>query len=277
MIDSHHHLWVYSPREYPWIPQNSALAQNYLVPELEAATSEAGVSGAVVVQARQTIEESDWLIELAEPCDIIQGIVGWVPLVREDVGDVLERLSHSKKFKGVRHVLQAEPDAYFLRDDFHRGLAQLPAFDLRYDLLLFQRQLDVAIQLVDRQPGVGMIIDHIAKPEARNGRVEEGWKKGMRELARRDNILGVKFSGLVTEFNQDPVPHPATIRAYFSETLEIFGADRVMIGTDWPVCLLRLNAYRDWIETVRDLTADLSPADRRAIEQTNCQRCYRLG
>ncbi len=276
MIDSHHHLWEYSPRDYPWIPQDSPLAQSYLIPELEAATDDAGVSGTVAVQARQSIEESDWLIDLAGQCDLIRGIVGWVPLIREDVREDLERLSRYPKFKGVRHVLQEEPDAYFLRDDFHRGLAQLPFLDLRFDLLIFQRQLPVAIQLADRQPEVGMIVDHIAKPEARNGRVEEDWKTGMRELARRDNILGVKFSGLVTEFNQDPIPDPGTIRAYFSETVEIFGVDRVMIGTDWPVCLLRVEAYRDWIGTVKDLTADLSPAERLAIEQTNCQRCYRL-
>lgn len=276
MIDSHHHLWEYSPGDYPWIPKDSPLAQSYLIPELEAVTRDAGVSGTVVVQARQIIEESDWLILLADSCDLIRGIVGWVPLIREDVREALERLARHPKFKGVRHVLQDEPGTYFLRDDLHRGLAQLPFFDLRFDLLILQRQLHAAIQLVDRQPEVGMIVDHIAKPEARNGRVEEDWKTGMRELSRRDNILGVKFSGLVTEFRQDLIPDPATIRAYFFETMEIFGTDRVMIGTDWPVCLLRLGAYRDWIETVRDLTADLSSTERLAVEQTNCQRCYGL-
>ena len=276
MIDAHHHLWNYSKEEYSWIPDGSRLAQSYLLPELESATENAGVQGTVVVQARQILEESDWLLSLSEKSDKILGVVGWAPLIKDSVGPDLERLAAHPKFKGLRHVLQDEPDDYFLRDDFHRGLAKLPSLNLRYDLLLFQRQLPVALQLVDRQPELGIIVDHIAKPEAQNGRIEEAWKKGMQELAQRDNILGVKFSGLVTEFTEDSPADEATIRAYFHETLEIFGANRVMIGTDWPVCLLRLESYSDWVETARNLTEDLSTIDRQAIQEENCRRCYQL-
>ncbi|MDA7888842.1 amidohydrolase family protein, partial [Akkermansiaceae bacterium] len=241
MLDTHHHLWSYSREEYEWIPEGSPLAQDQLLPELKAATSAAKVTGTIAVQARQITQESHDLLAIAEADDLIRGTVGWVPLIDENVAADLERLAHHPKFLGVRHVLQEEADEYFLRDDFHRGLALLPGLNLRYDLLLFQRQLQVGVQLVDKQPDLGIIVDHIAKPEARNGRIENDWRRGMKELARRDNVLGVKFSGLVTEFNQNDTIDPETIRAYFEETLEIFGANRVMFGTDWPVCLLRIN------------------------------------
>jgi L-fuconolactonase len=275
MIDSHHHLWNYSPEEYDWIPPGSPLAQDQLITQLEHATSAAGVEATVVVQARQVIEESDWLLGLADSTDLIAGVVGWVPLIDCEVSEPLARLAAHPKFKAVRHVLQGEADSYFLRDDFHRGLALLPDLDLRYDLLVFQRQLPVAIQLVDRQPDLGIIIDHIAKPEIRKGQVDPEWKAGMAALAKRENILGVKISGMVTEV-LDPEVDEATLRAYFEETLAIFGADRVMFGTDWPVCLLRIDSYQAWTEMVQRFTCELTADEQHAIFQENAVRCYDL-
>ncbi|MDA1006111.1 MAG: amidohydrolase family protein, partial [Verrucomicrobia bacterium] len=268
MLDSHHHLWSYSVEEYPWIPAGSPLAQDQLLPQLHTATTDAGIDGTVVVQARQVIRESDWLLSLADESSVIKAVVGWVPLIDKDVRTDLDRLSAHPKFRAVRHVLQEEPDDYFLRDDFHRGLALLPDFDLRYDLLLFQRQLPVAMKLVDRQPKLGIIIDHIAKPEVKNGRIDSSWKRDMQELAKRDNILGVKFSGLVTEFPEGDID-PHTIRAYFEESLRIFGPDKLMFGTDWPVCLLRIDSYQAWADTVRDLLAPLTPDEQTSIATTN--------
>jgi len=276
MLDTHHHLWTYGADEYPWIPAGTPLAQDQLLPELEEATSAAGVTGTVAVQARQIVEESSALREIADQSDLIRGVVGWVPLISGTVEQDLEQFSAHPKFVGVRHVLQDEEDEYFLRDELHRGLSKLPAHDLRYDLLLFQRQIPVAIQLVDRQPELGMIIDHIAKPEARSGRVEQGWRKGMKELAKRENVLGVKFSGLATEFPNDDDIAPDTIRAYFEETLEIFGPDRVMFGTDWPVCLLRLESYRQWSDAVIDLTSSLSSDEKDIILLKNGETAYQL-
>lgn len=276
MLDTHHHLWAYNPEEYGWIPEGTPLAQNQLLPELEAATSSAGVTGTVAVQARQIIEESHDLLSMADQGDLIRGVVGWVPLISPDVEKDLESTSPHPKFVGVRHVLQDEPDDYFLRDDFHRGLSLLPSLDLRYDLLLFQRQIPVTVKLVDRQPDLGMVIDHIAKPEAKSGQIEPGWRSGMRELAKRDNILGVKFSGLATEFADDDPIDPLTIRAYFEETLEIFGPHRVMFGTDWPVALLRIDSYQEWANTVKDLVSPLSEAEKEQILQKNGETVYRL-
>ncbi len=275
MIDSHHHLWRYSSEEYPWIPPGSPLAQDQLLPELEKATTAAEVDATVVVQARQVLAESDWLLSLADSTDLIAGVIGWVPLIDANVSEPLGRLAAHPKFKAVRHVLQGEPDSYFLRDDFHHGLSLLPDLDLRYDLLLLQRQLPVAIQLVDRQPDLGIIIDHIAKPEIRNGKIDPAWQVGMTELAKRYNILGVKISGMVTEV-LDPELDELTLRAYFAETLALFGPDRLMFGTDWPVCLLRIDSYKTWADIVRRFVADLTPDEQHAILHANAVRCYDL-
>jgi L-fuconolactonase len=274
MIDSHHHLWQYSKEEYPWIPGDSPLAQDQLIPELESVTSKSGVTGTVVVQARQVIEESDFLLSLADQTDRIKAVVGWVPLIDQNVGADLERLAAHPKFKGVRHVLQEEPDDYFLSDDFNRGLAEIPANGLSYDLLIFQRQFSVALQLLDRHPDLPIILDHIAKPEARNGHIDPAWRAGMKELAKRDNLIGVKFSGLLTEFPEGE-GDDETVAAYFNETLEIFGSGNVMFGTDWPVCLLR-TSYSKWTETIRSLTSDLSESEQAAIHSLNASICYRL-
>ena len=276
MLDTHHHLWSYSADEYPWIPANTPLAKNQLLAELEEATSAAGVTGTIAVQARQTIEESTFLLKIADQSELIRGIVGWLPLVSKKVEEDLEHFSDHPKFVGIRHVLQDEPDEYFLRNDFHRGLSKLPAHDLRYDILLYQHQIPVATKLVDRQPELGMIIDHIAKPKAQNGRIESEWRGGMKELAKRENILGVKFSGLATEFSERDEIDPATIRAYFEETLEIFGAERVMFGTDWPVCLLRLDSYHEWSDTVIGLTSSLSSDEIDLILHKNGETAYQL-
>jgi L-fuconolactonase len=275
VIDSHHHLWKYTDEEYGWIPPGSPIVRDFLIADLEAATSAAGVDGTVVVQARQTLEESDWLLALSDTTEVIRGVVGWVPLIDADVAEPLARLAAHDKFKAVRHVLQGEPDAYFLNDDFHRGLALLPDLDLRYDLLLFQRQLPVAIQLVDRQPDLGIIIDHIAKPVICKGLIDPDWKTGMAELAKRENILGVKISGMVTEVADEEIDE-ATLRAYFEETLALFGTDRVMFGTDWPVCLLRIDSYRTWADMAHGFTARLSPEEAEAILHDNAVRIYSL-
>jgi L-fuconolactonase len=275
MIDSHHHLWNYSAEEYGWIPPGSPLARNYLLAELESATTAAGVDATVVVQARQTLAESEWLLDLAGQSERIAGVVGWVPLVDGNVAEPLGRLAAHPKFRAVRHVLQGEPDSYFVRDDFHRGLALLPDLDLRYDLLLFQRQLPAAIQLVDRQPDLGIIIDHLAKPEIRMGQIDPQWQAGMAALAERDHILGVKLSGMVTEV-LDPELDEPTLRAYFEETLRLFGPDRLLFGSDWPVCLLRIDSYPSWAGMVRRFVAGLSHDEQHAILHGNAMRCYGL-
>jgi len=275
MLDSHHHLWSFNEEEYGWIPEDWPIRKNFLVPELEAVTTAAGVDGTVAVQARQVVEESEALIRMGRETDVIKGIVGWVPLIDADVEKHIENYAPEEKYKAVRHVLQGEEDSYFLRDDFHRGLSLLPSHDLRYDLLLFQRQLPVAIQLVDRQPDLGIIIDHIAKPEIHNGRIETAWQTGMKDIAKRDNILGVKISGMVNETTDLEIDEE-TLKNYFLETLEIFGAERVMFGTDWPVCLERIDSYTVWSDMVQRFVSDLSKDEQQMILHNNCAKAYQL-
>lgn len=276
MIDSHHHLWRYTEDEYGWIPAGSPLQADFLAAELEEACTGAAVDGTVVVQARQSLEETDWLLDLARASTRIRGVVGWLPLAEPDVAGLIERYAKDPHFVGARHVLQAEPDEYFRGDDFHAGLGQLAEAGLAYDLLCFQRQLPAAIDLVDRQKGLRLVVDHIAKPAIRPGRIEPEWRLGMQRLAEREQIAGVKFSGVVTEFPPDAPLDDATIRAYFDATLELFGPERVMFGTDWPVSLLRLDSYRAWADAGRDLVRPLSPAEQRAILHDNALRVYGL-
>jgi len=275
MIDSHHHLWHYNPIEYPWIPQDSPLAKDYLLPELESAAQSACVDGTVVVQARQTIAETDWLLSLANESALIRGTVGWLPLANPEIDTYLSHYSTFPKFKGVRHVLQDEPDDFFLERAFQHGLSRVAAHSLPYDLLIHQRQLPVAIKCVDRQPALGFIINHIAKPEIHNGRIEPAWFNGMKALAKRDNIIGVKISGMATEVRNTEID-TQSLQAYFSETLNLFGAERLLFGTDWPVCLLRLDSYKAWTNTILNFTNQLSPNETRAILHNNAARVYHL-
>jgi len=276
MLDAHHHLWTYDPKQYPWITPDSVLARDYLIPDLLANTDTAGVSGTVVVQARQTIEESDWLLELADECDRIQGVVGWVPLADGNVEEHLERLGNHRKFKAVRHVVQDEPDDRFiLGTAFNEGIRKLRDYGLAYDILIFQKHLPPTIEFVDRHPDQPFIIDHIAKPVIHNGRIEDEWRTGMAALAERDNVIAVKISGLVTEVTDGAI-NEATLKNYFDESLEIFGAARLCFGTDWPVCLLRIDSYAQWANSVRAYVAELSVREQNAILHETCQRAYNL-
>ena len=276
MIDAHHHLWKYNASQYSWIEEDSVLAQDFLLSELSENTTTAGVTGTIAVQARQTLEESDWLLELANQCDLIQGVVGWVPLADADVAGHLDRLTQHRKFKAVRHVIQDEPDDKFiLGTEFNRGINKLKDYDLVYDILIFQKHLPQTIKFVDQHPGQSFVIDHIAKPVIHNGRIEDEWRNGMTSLAERDNVRAVKISGMVTEVTNDQIDE-ATLRNYFAESLEIFGPERLCFGTDWPVCLLRIDSYVDWANSVRGYVADLTVDEQNAILHKNCEKVYRL-
>src|SRR5947209_1697753 len=196
IIDSHHHFWRYDPWEYVWISNTMGiLRRDFLPGELQEHIAAAGIDGVVSVQARQTLVETQWLLDLADENDFIRGVVGWVPLTSPSVERDLERFTDRPKLKAVRHVLQDEPDDdYMLRDDFDRGIRALKRFGLRYDLLIFERHLPQAIQLVDRHPDQVFILDHIAKPRIRE-RVTSPWKENLRELARRTNVY-CKLSGI---------------------------------------------------------------------------------
>ena len=273
-IDAHHHFWTYNPQEYGWINDDMAvLRRDFLPRDLKSEISKAGIDGVVSVQARQTIAETVWLLELAGQNDFIRGVVGWVPLVSPKIRVDLEHLADRPKLKAVRHVLQDEPDDhYMLRDDFNRGVSALKDFGLRYDILIFERHLPQAIRLIDRHPQQTFILDHVAKPKIRAGELSP-WRQNMQTLAERPNVY-CKISGMVTEADWKNWT-PAQLRPYLDVALEAFGPARLMFGTDWPVCLVACD-YQRWHQTVSDFIAPLSKSEQAQIMGKTAVEAYGL-
>ena len=252
----------------------SVLRRDYLADDLVVELDAARISGVVSVQARQSLEETQALLAIAQDQPRVLGVVGWVPLKSDQLASVLEQLSHQPLLKGVRHVVQDEVDDEFLLGDaFNRGIRQLADYDLTYDLLIFERQLLAAIRFVDRHPAQRIVLDHIAKPRIAASRFDDAWAKHIRELAQRDNVV-CKFSGVVTEV-RDPSWSVEIIRPYWQTALEAFGPSRLMFGSDWPVCLLR-TSYQRWVETVAELASDLSASEQAAFWSQNAIEAYRL-
>ena len=260
-VDAHQHFWQYTEAEFGWIPDAMAgIRRDFGPADLKPLIDAAGVDATVAVQARQSTEETDWLLALAGTNPWIAGVVGWVPLVSEDVANILETYAGRPKLRGVRHVLQAEPDEYFYCEDFHRGLSFLAGRNLVYDVLVVERQLPAAIALVDRHPGQKFVLDHIAKPRIAEGLLEP-WAANMRELARRPNVC-CKLSGMVTEADLRGWSE-ADLQPYLEITLEAFGPARLMFGSDWPVCTAAAS-YDRWLGVARSFLSRLS-ADEQAM------------
>lgn len=274
IVDAHHHLWEYNSRDYGWMTESLAgLRRNFLVPELEAVASEAGVDGTVVVQARQTIEETVWLLDLATHHPLILGVVGWVPLIEPGVGDVLEQLSQNRSLRAVRHVLQDElDDLFMLREDFNRGIHLLRGVGLAYDILIYERHLPQTIAFVDRHPDQVFVLDHIAKPRIKE-RILSPWDENIRELAKRENVF-CKVSGMATEADWNSWTID-TVRPYFDGVLHAFGPGRLMFGSDWPVLTLA-GSYSLWMKTIHTLIADLAPDEQASICRESAVRAYGL-
>ena len=274
VVDSHHHLWRYDPAQLGWIDvaSMSAIARDFLPEDLLAETRGAGVSAVVSVQAAQTIAETKLLLGFAEQTAEIAGVVGWAPLVARDIDDQLAALQHPL-LKGVRHIVQDEPDdSYLLRDDFNRGVAALEKYDLAYDVLVFERQLPAAIEFVDRHPEQRFILDHLAKPRIADGEIEP-WRANLTEIARRPNVV-CKVSGVATEASWSDW-NLETITPYLDVAIEAFGARRLLFGSDWPVSLLAVG-YSEWIKTVDDWSVPLSDTERERLFAGNAIEAYRL-
>jgi L-fuconolactonase len=273
-IDAHQHFWTYSAAEYPWIgPGTERLARDYLPPDLAPLVAAEGIDGSVAVQARQSVAESRWLLELAAAHPLVKGVVGWVDLQSERVGDDLDALAANPTFVGVRHVVQDEPDPRFLLGDaFVRGLRTLRQFGLTYDLLVYPQQLPAAIEIARLLPEQPFVLDHLAKPRIKAGDIEE-WRRDIRALAARPNVC-CKVSGLVTEAAWKRWQR-ADFAPYLEAVLEAFGPERLMFGSDWPVCLLSAE-YREVVGIVEDLFARLTPGERGALWGGTAARFYGL-
>ena len=273
-IDSHQHFWTYSAAAYPWIGQGmERLARDYLPPDLAPLLAAEAIDGSVAVQARQSVAESRWLLELAAAHPLVKGVVGWVDLRSDQVGDDLEALAADPKFVGVRHVVQDEPDPRFvLGEVFLRGLRQLGRHGLTYDLLLYPHQLPAAIELVALLPDQPFVVDHLAKPRIATGEIA-GWEQDIRAIARHANVC-CKVSGMVTEAVRRGWKQ-SDFAPYLDVVLEAFGPERLMVGSDWPVCLLA-GEYADVAAIPREYFAGLSSAERALIHGGTATRFYGL-
>jgi L-fucono-1,5-lactonase len=273
-IDAHQHFWIYSAREYDWIDESMIpLRRDFLPGDLGSELHLAGFHGSIAVQARQSLEETRWLLELADGDPSIMGVVGWVDLRSPDVQSQLEAFSRNSKLVGVRHIVQSEPDDQFmLREDFLRGISLLERFDLTYDILIYPRHLAVASEFVKSFPRQRFVLDHLAKPYIKTGEIEP-WAAGIRKLAEFPNVF-CKLSGLVTEADWRSWK-AEQIAPYIDAAFRAFGPERVMIGSDWPVCLVA-GTYGRVMEIVKTYLAQYSSEVQEGVLGGNAQRFWKL-
>ena len=273
-IDAHQHFWRYDAREYDWIDDSmAALRRDFLPGDLKPELEHNGFQGSVAVQARQTLEETRWLLELAERAPFILGAVGWVDLRSPQLRAELKSFAGKSKLVGVRHIVQGEPDDRFLlQADFLRGISMLEEFDLAYDILIYTKHLPVAAEFVRRFPRQRFVLDHLAKPPIKSGTVDV-WETGIRELAKFPNVYA-KVSGLVTEADWRGWK-PADLRPYLDVAFDCFGTNRLMIGSDWPVCTAA-GSYTRVVDVVKDYLKKYSAGEREAVLGENAAKFWRL-
>ena len=274
-IDAHQHFWRYNPEEYGWIDDSMAiLRRDFLPSDLKPELDAAGFDACIAVQARQTLAETQWLLSLAGEDSFIAGVVGWVDLRAENVRGQLAALAENRKLVGVRHIVQAEPDDRFLlRRDFLRGVATLREFDLTYDILIYPRHLPVAIEFVQRFPEQRFVLDHLAKPFIKAQTIEP-WASHIRELAKFPNVF-CKLSGMVTEADWASWK-PQHFKPYLEAALEAFGPDRLMIGSDWPVCMVAATSYGQVMDIVQNFLTRYPGDVADQILGGTAQRFWRL-
>jgi L-fuconolactonase len=273
-IDSHQHFWSYNSNEYGWMSNNMEILQkDYLPDQLKTELSSIGFDGSVAVQARQSLEETQWLLNLADQHSFIKGVIGWVDLCSPDVEEQLIQFSGNPKLVGIRHVIHDEQDENFmLRKSFLRGIAYLKKFGLTYDILVFPRHLSNTIQLVNQFPEQVFILDHIAKPSIKDQKISP-WKEHIEKLARFRNVY-CKLSGMVTEANVKNWKQEELI-PYMNIVFDAFGTNRLLIGSDWPVCRLA-GSYKQTMQVVLDYIRTFPDQDQKKILGENAIKAYEL-
>lgn len=273
-IDSHQHFWIYEAEKHAWIDDDmKVIRKNFLPEDLKLVYQNNGIDGCVAIQADQTLTETDFLLDLAEKNDFIKGVVGWVDLRASNIDEVLNQYSKFPKLKGFRHVVQGEADHNFmLRPDFLNGIAALEKYNFTYDILVFPHQLGAALELVRRFPTQKFIIDHIAKPYIKD-RFYDGWATLMKAISEYQNVY-CKLSGMTTEADYNNWT-PEQIEPYMQLVFEAFGANRILFGSDWPVCLVAGN-YTKTKELVTNFIAGLSSEEQAAIMGGNAMQFYNL-
>lgn len=272
-IDSHQHFWKFDPVRDSWIDDSMQKIQRDFLPEdLLPLLQQNQFSGCVAVQASQSEEETNFLLDLASKNDFIKGIVGWVDLRASNIEERLHHFSSFKKIKGFRHVVQGEADDFMFRKDFRNGISALKQFNYTYDILIFHRQLPAAIDLVQHFRDQPFVIDHIAKPDIKSADIIS-WKKGIQEIAKYENV-SCKISGMVTEAHWNNWK-PSDLKPYLDVIFENFAANRLMFGSDWPVLNVASN-YSEVVKTLEDYILQLSVEDQNKIWFGNASSFYNV-
>jgi L-fuconolactonase len=271
-IDAHQHFWQYNQPDFGWINEKMAkIKRSFLPSELEQELSRFGFNGSIAVQARQSLEETRWLLQLADDSLYIKGVVGWVDLCSQEIENQLKEFSKHPKFVGVRHVVQDEPDDDFMsRPNFQHGISLLENYGLTFDLLLFPKHLPAAVELVRKFPFQKFVLDHIAKPLIAE-QVLSPWQEDIYKLASCPNVL-CKLSGMVTEADWSK-HNQETFDPYLEVVYKAFGPERLMIGSDWPVCTLA-GSYQEVMKIVINFISKLPQIEQDQILGLNCARFY---
>lgn len=274
IIDSHQHFWQVGRFDYPWMsPELGVLYRDYSPETLEPILREYGVAETILVQASNSLAETDWLLSLAEQHQFIVGVVGWVDLEDPGLAEDLEVFKANPKFKGVRHLVESESQEDWLaQPEVIRGLQMLEQDDVVYDLLVHTRHLKHVKTVAEACPRLRLVVDHMAKPKIASSERNE-WASALKEVAAYPNI-SCKLSGLVTEANHKSW-QTEDLRPYVENALEVFGPERMMFGSDWPVCLLAA-PYVQVLETFQTLLRELSDEKRAMIFSGNAMEIYRL-
>ena len=273
-IDSHQHFWQYSPDTHGWITdETDALKRDFLPSDLQPLLAENEIAGCVAVQASQTEQETKFLLSLADQYDFIKGVVGWVDLQDYNVKHHLERWADHPKLVGIRHQVQDESDEQFLlRPAFLRGVKALQAFDLTYDLLITERQLSTALSFIAYLPDVKIVLDHLAKPHIAQHELLP-WQENIRSLAQYPNVY-CKLSGLVTEADWQQWSYD-DLMPYLDVAVDAFGTDRLMFGSDWPVCTLA-STYVEVASVINRYFDSFSEEEHAKVFGTNAIDFYQL-
>jgi len=274
IIDSHQHFWQVGRFDYPWMSSSLAvLYRDYLPDQLEPILKENDISKTVLVQASNSVEESRWLLSLADENPFIAGVIGWVDLTSNEIDSQLDELSAHPKFKGVRHLVESEPtDDWLTQPQVLRGLTRLSAYGLSYDLLVHTRHLKHIQKVVDACPDLKLVVDHMAKPPIASGELET-WRQELTQVASNKQVH-CKLSGLVTEAKWTSWT-TEDLRPYVECALEMFGSSRLLFGSDHPVCLLAAS-YEQVLESFRELLRDLNTDEQQRIFASNAMSFYRL-
>lgn len=272
-LDSHQHFWEYDPKRQDWItPEMSRIRRNFLPGDLRPLLQDAKIDGCIAVQADESLRETDFLLDLAAQQEWIRGVVGWADLKSDQLDEILDQYSDTKKLVGFREVLQSKDPRYMLQEEFVRGVQKIGKRGYAYDVLIFPNHLAASLELVKKCQNQRFVIDHLAKPYIKDGDWKE-WKKAISPLAERE-LMHCKLSGMITEADWKKWT-PEQLFPYLEIALELFGPDRLMYGSDWPVCLVA-GEYEQYLEVMEQFTSTLSPAEKAKIMGETAAEFYKI-